>query len=266
MPSPDTPQPSSPITSPRTGNWALTPDENFHSYTSKAVTTLELREEAGMVRDSFAVTLDFTMRIHRNTESSRVTGTLDRLQREAGNRASQAEPPVAMPFSFTGRVTSGGLFLDSAGGHAVATVADCESAGLNQMGVVQRNLSVVPLMLQTGTSWIDSSTVTICSGSIPVEFTSVRTYTVAGEIRESGDGAIVVERSERTRATGEGTQGQHRVGLQATGSGSARLFLEPATGLLRLAEGESRTAITIRSSGRQQQFVQTVKERTTRVR
>lgn len=264
--SPDILQPSSPVTSPVSRSWTLVPDESLHSYASRVLTTVELQEEAGVVRDSFSVTVEFSMRLQRNGELPRVTGTLDRLQRSPENRDPQTEPPAVLPLAFAGHITSGGLTLDSVAGRAIATVTDCENPGLNQMGVIQRNISIAPLTLRPGTAWTDSSTVKACSGTIPVELTSVRVYTVAGDAQGAPGGAIVVERSERIRATGEGTQGQHRIGLQATGSGSARLLLEPASGLLRLAEGESRTAIVIRSSGRQQQFVQTVRERTTRVR
>lgn len=241
------------------------PDESLHSYTSRALTTVEL-QEAAVVRDSFVVTLDFSIRVQRNGEFPRVTGTLDRLQREPGGRTSQAGPAVALPLAFTGRVASGGLTLDSVAGRVITTVTDCENPGLNQMSVVQRSVSIAPLLLRPGTSWTDSSTVKACSGTIPVELTAIRTYTVAGEAQEAAGAAIVIERSERIKAEGEGSQGQHRIGLQATGSGSARLLLEPGSGLLRQAEGESKTVIVIRSSGRQQQFVQTVRERTVRVR
>ena len=264
-PSSDLPQSSSPVVSPASGSWSLIPDEGLHSYASKIITTLELQNTTGIVRDSFVVTLDFSMRI-QDVASPRITGTVDRLHREPESRPSETEPAVALPLSFSGRITSGGLILDSAGGRPVALVAACESAGLNQMSVIQRNISSAPLELRTGTNWTDSSTVSTCSGTVPVELTTIRTYTVIGGAPAPEGATIIVERSERTRARGEGTQGQHRIGLQATGTGSARLYLEAASGLLRLAEGKSRTAITIRSSGRLQQFVQIVEERTTRVR
>jgi hypothetical protein len=260
------PQSSSPAVSPASGSWSLIPDEGFHSYASRTVTTLELQGATSAIRDSFAVALDYSLRIQQDTGLPRVTGTIDRLQREPRSRLSETEPAAVLPLSFSGRISSGGLMLDSAGGRAVAIIADCENAGLNQMSVIQRNISSAPLTLRPGTSWTDSSTVSTCSGTVPVELTTVRTYTVIGGAQAPEGAAIVVERSERTRAKGEGTQGQHRIGLQATGTGSARLYLEPASGLLRLAEGKSRTAITIRSSGRLQEFAQTVEERTTRVR
>ena len=264
VPSPDISQPLPAATFPTTRSWTLTPNEEFNSYSSRAVTTLELQETGNTVQDSFVVTLDFTVRIQRDEDLSRVTGTLDRLHREPEVLPSPTELPVVMPFSFVGRVSSGGFTLDSAGGRATATVPDCENAGLNQMSIIQRNLALAPLTLATGTTWTDSSTVATCSGTIPVELTSIRTYTIAGEARGPGDISIAVDRSERIRAAGEGAQGQHRIGLQATGLGSARLFLDPASGLLKLAEGETRTTITVHSSGRHQRFLQTVRERTTR--
>lgn len=266
VPSPDIPRSSSPVVSPPSGSWNLLPDTTLHSYASRVFTTLELQGPAGVVRDSYAVALDFSLQIEQGTGVPRVTGRIDRLQREPGIRPVETEPVTALPFPFSGHIASGGLILDSAGNRAVAVIADCENAAFNQMNVIQRNISNPPLTLRPGTSWTDSSTVSTCSGTIPVELTTIRIYTVIGGAQAPEGATIVVERSERTRAKGEGTQGQHRIGIDAAGTGSTRLYLEPASGLLRLAEGKSKTVITVRSSGRLQQFVQTVEERTARVR
>ena len=265
-PSPDASLPSLPVVSPSVRSWTIMPDGESHAYTSRAVTTLELRTDSGAVRDSFTIVLDFSARVEQSEAVSRIGGTIDRLERQSHAQASEAEAATGLPLPFSGRILSGGLVLDSLAGRVVGTVADCENAGLNQMAVVQRNLPVVPFVLRTGMSWTDSSTVAACTGTVPVQLTTVRNYRVLGEARNSGSPAIVLDRTDRITATGEGTQGQHRIGVQAAGTGSARIFLEPGTGLLKLNEGEYRTEVVVRSSGRLQRFVQVAKERTTRTR
>ena len=265
-PSPDVSLPSSPAISPSARAWTVVPDGEPHTYTSRATTTLELRTDTGAVRDSFTVITEFGARVEQSEAASRIAGSINRLDRQSHIRALDAEAVAGLPLQFTGRILSGGLVLDSVAGRAIGIVADCENPGLNQMAVVQRNLPVVPLVLRTGMSWTDSSTVATCTGSVPVRLTTVRSYTVLGEGRNSGTPVIALDRTEKITAIGEGAQGQHRIGVQAAGTGSARIFIQPGTGLLELNEGEYRTEVLVRSSGRLQRFVQAVRERTTRTR
>jgi hypothetical protein len=171
------------------------------------------------------------------------------------------QPPF-LPLDFTGYLEHGGFHLDSLAGSPLSTVLDCQAAGLNGIAGIQRNFVVPPLLLSTGTTWTDSSTVPVCSGSVQLVLTAVRTYTVTGQTTRGRQPVIVVARKDRVRTAGQGTQGQHRISILSEGSGSARIYLDRATGLLRESEGVQTVDLVIGSSGRNQRFSQVAEERT----
>ena len=135
---------------------------------------------------------------------------------------------------------------------------NCERPLLNRLAVIRRGILAIPAILSRNQAWTDSSTTSACSGNIPVQLTVVRTCRAAGE---SG-GVVLVDCEERTASSGEGSQGQHRINLQARGTGDLRFSLDRTTGEVVSVTGSSRTEIDVGSSGRVQRFVQTVQGRT----
>jgi hypothetical protein len=176
--------------------------------------------------------------------------------------ASVAGQPPHLPLAFTGHIGGGVFSLDSIAGSPIGAVIDCQAGGLNGMTGVQRSVIAPPLLVSTGTTWTDSSTVPACSGSVQITLTAIRTYTVAGQALRGAQPVIVVDRQDRIRARGEGAQGQHRVSILSQGSGLARIYLDRTTGLLQESETRQTVDLVISSSGRNQRFKQTVEERT----
>ena len=239
------------------GPWTFSPTSIPLSYRSVEIALLELRSPTPR-RDSLTTTTDFTVRISRSPAATRVMGTIESLTRTAST-SFEPDSSYKLPLSFTGSLRDGGLVLDSVAGQASGSFTSCESAGLNRITAVQRNIILPPAMLTKGQTWTDSSTVPACTGTIPVQLTTVRQYHVLGE---GSDGSVTLDRSDRVLAAGEGAQGQHRITLRAQGSGSSRMSLDRITGSLTHAESEYRIAVTIGSSGRVQEFAQVVRETT----
>lgn len=214
---------------------------------------LELRAFAPeAVRDPITVITAFSIRQYPNQD--RISGAVTRV--EIGG--TDADSTGTLPFAFAGAFRNGGVVLDSINGQPVGSFIDCQNLALNRMSAVQRNLVRPPATISQGQTWTDSATVTSCSGSMPVEITTIRAYRVLGET----GGVVTIERSDRMVAAGQGAQGQHRITLQAQGTGLARLDLDRLTGELSEASGEFRSEVTVGSSGRLQHFRQTVRERT----
>jgi hypothetical protein len=104
-----------------------------------------------------------------------------------------------------------------------------------------------------------------CSGALQIVLTTIRTYVVAGQALRGALPVIVIDRQDRVRAKGEGTLGQHRISILSQGSGSARIYLDHATGLLQESETRQAVDLVIGSSGRSQRFRQVVEEQTRRL-
>ncbi len=222
---------------------------------------LELQSDTAAMRATVTTSAGFTLSASRETGLTRIRGTLDSFSTQTNGRIVAADPPLAVPLAFTGRLVAGGFHLDSLNGQAPGT-GDCRNPGLNNLSPLRQSLVAVPLTLAPGTAWVDSSTVTVCSGSVPLQLSAVKSYRVSGEGNRNGAPVIIIDRTDRFTASGEGTQGQHRVTVTTRGSGSAKVYVDRTTGFLNSSEGEQQAQVTITASGRTQAFIQTVKEQT----
>jgi hypothetical protein len=263
------PEPAvAPSTTPRVisqeqRSWSFSsPELTSRRYVSDEKTTIELQSDPSLKRDSFTVSTSFTVQASPSAGRPRVTGTIESVSFQPDRPQEQSDSLTTFPLSFTGRLTSGGLVLDSVAGQPLTAFTGCAPGALNRISTVQRTLMTLPATLTVGQTWTDSSTVPACSGTLPVQLTAVRTYTVAGESRTGRGPVIVIERTDRIRASGEGAQGQHRITLRAEGSGTGRMYLDPATGALLETDGKQRTELAVGASGRIERFVQVVEERT----
>lgn len=241
----------------------LVPDSGLRHYSTTSTTALRMMPGTDSTQGIIKATLDFSVAYSRFLpQRTRVSGTLTRISLATEGLSQASDQESYFPLEFTGHVESGGLHLDSLAGSPISTVVDCQTAGLNLMTTVQRNMVVSPLVLSTGTTWTDSSTVPACSGSIQVALTAIRTYTVRGQVLGETQPVIVVDRQDRVRAAGNGAQGQHRITVSSHGSGSARLYLDRVTGSLRESRSTQTIDVVIGSSGRSQHFRQVVEEQT----
>jgi hypothetical protein len=227
-------------------SWTFTPDYSPHSYIFVESTTVVLDSR----RDSSVTQTAFTVTYRPSDTHTAVRGTIEQI-----SMASEA-PIEALPVSFSGTLRNGGFTIDSIRNEPLPTVLTCNSSALSRLSAVRRTLFVPPPGISRNQVWTDSSTVPACSGTIPVQVTSVRTYRVIGE----SDGKVVVDRQDRIVASGEGAQGQHRVTIQSRGSGSSRLLIDPMTGALTSATGISQLEVAVGASGRVQRFVQVVRD------
>lgn len=253
--------PSSVLTSPQT--WTLTADYQPRTYLSIATTIFELHSDTAFTRDTVTVSTDFTISVTPEGGLTRLTGTINRMSITAGNKIGQpAQLPLA-PFPFTARIENRILILDSAGGEPVMAPVSCNNVTLATLTLLQRNVIAVPATPTLGMTWRDSAVVSGCSGSIPVSLSVVRTYKIAREVSYQGQLVLLIERTDSTRATGEGSEEQHRIIITSQGSGSAQLYIDRTTGLLAGTEGEQKADVSVTASGRTQRFTQTVSEKTT---
>jgi hypothetical protein len=91
---------------------------------------------------------------------------------------------------------------------------------------------------------------------IPTIARITRSYVVSGEIIYQGLLVVVVQRRDSIHAHGEGAQQQHRVMLDASGTGSATYYLNPQNGFItRLNTGQD-LDLAITASGKIYHFRQ----------
>jgi hypothetical protein len=79
-------------------------------------------------------------------------------------------------------------------------------------------------------SWSDSIQTSGCQAGIPTILNIRRSFLVSGEMSNKTQPLLVVQRTDSISARGEGSQLQHRVALQAEGTGRATYQFDLATG------------------------------------
>lgn len=244
--------PLSPQFSPR-ASWILQPDERRHRYRSSTVSSVVMDQLSATLRDSTTLMTDFTVSISRDSQGTSYSITVEDLSLTS---ASKSSPVVvsefSSPISFTERLEKGQYSLDPP--------ADCSTQVSVALSTIQRSLILIPIQLQRGQSWMDSTSTATCSGSIPVTLTALRHYRVVGETTDGARRGLLLERVDKTSSVGEGTEGQHRIQLRTEGTGNMELLIDPQTGGLLKATGANTTLATVTTSGRSQRFTQTSRE------
>src|SRR5258706_3005134 len=89
---------------------------------------------------------------------------------------------------------------------------------------------------------------------IPTTAHVARSYVVSGGITYQGLPVVVVQRQDSIHAHGEGAQQQHRVTLDASGTGSATYYMDPQNGFILRLNTEQNLYLAITASGKINHF------------
>ncbi len=107
---------------------------------------------------------------------------------------------------------------------------------------------------------MDSLEVATCQGIIPMTARIARSYFVSGGITFEGNPVLLIQRTDTVQAHGEGAQQQHRLTVDATGTGNAIYYMSSKYGrVLRLTTGQD-LVLAITTSGTTHHFKQHLKQ------
>jgi hypothetical protein len=121
-------------------------------------------------------------------------------------------------------------------------------------------LIAFPEQLSTGVSWKDSADVRGCQAGVPTSAHISRSYVVSGAGSYEGRPVLVILRTDTTRAKGEGGLQQHRVSIEATGTGTGLYYLDTGTGRVVRLTLDQILDLGITASARRSQFRQNSKQ------
>ncbi len=178
-----------------------------------------------------------------DTSSTTTQGTIGPIQ------------SVPLPVQLSGSFIGDSLIISS---DSVAEKCNPISSALS---ADLHNLLVrFPIQLSQGSSWRDSVELTTCQGMIPTTAHIARSYIILGETAYQGERVILVQRTDSIRAQGEGAQQQHRVTLDASGTGNAIYYMSPKDGrVVRINAGQD-LDLAITTSARIHRFKQNSKQ------
>ena len=257
------PAPASP-TSPESGSarsWVLTSDARPHVYTAVTSIVFELGADPGLGRDSMTISSRFSLSFDRTNSSAQISGNVERYSIEAGSRVGPIAQP-STPIAFSGNIGNGQLSLNTAESTLETTAAPaCPNSASTAIAGIRRITFLLPAQISRDMTWMDNTSSTTCHGLTPVDVTLTSTYKVIGDTNHRGLAAILIERTGVISTEGQGSDGQHTVAITGNGSAAGKFYVDRVTGLLLGSEDRQRMKIIIASSGRRQEFSQTVLER-----
>lgn len=174
-----------------------------------------------------------------DTSSSTTQGTIGPVQ------------SVLLPVQLSGSAIGDSLTI-----LADSTTEKCNPVSSALSADLHNLLVGFPSQLSQTGSWRDSLELSTCQAMIPTTVRISRSYVVAGETTYQGLLVVVVQRRDSIHARGEGAQQQHRVTLDASGTGTATYYLNPQNGFVLRLNTEQNLDLAITTSGKIHRFRQ----------
>jgi hypothetical protein len=252
IPSPSPPNPA-PAPSPA-GPWTFNYAPGAIAYQISRTAGIESQSDSGSHREVFSNTTHELLTLELTGDTIHFTAIIDTsstLTQGAIGPVQSVPVPVQLSGSFIGDSL---IFSGDSIAEKCNPVSSTLSADLHNL------LVRFPIQLSQGSSWKDSVELTACQGMIPTTAHIARSYTVSGEAAYQGEPVLLVQRTDSIHAHGEGAQQQHRVTLDASGTGSATYYISPGSGrVVRISTGQD-LDLAITASGKIHHFKQSAKE------
>jgi hypothetical protein len=163
--------------------------------------------------------------------------------------------PVQLPIQLSGSLTDSSLIIKPR-----TTAGKCNAVGSMLATDLHNLLIAFPQQLSTGVSWKDSTDVQGCQAGVPTSVHTNRAYAVSGTASYEERPVLVILRSDTTRARGEGGLQQHRVSIDATGTGTALYYLDLETGRVVRLTVDQIVDLGVTASAKRSQFRQNSKQ------
>ena len=252
IPSPSLPNPA-PIPS-AAGPWTFNYAPGAIAYQVSRTAGIESQSDSGSHREISTNTTHELLTLELAGDTIHFTAVIDTSSTTTQGTIGPVQS-VPLPLQLSGSFIGDSLIIS---GDSVAEKCNPISSALS---ADLHNLLVrFPVQLSQGSSWRDSVELTTCQGMIPTTAHIARSYIVSGETAYQGEPVVLVQRTDSIHAQGEGAQQQHRVTLDASGTGNAIYYMSPKDGrVVRINTGQD-LDLAITTSGRIHRFKQTSKQ------
>jgi len=159
---------------------------------------------------------------------------------------------VQLPVQVEGVFAAGKLTIKSD-----SSTGKCNPISSVLVSDLHNLLTQFPTPLSQGQIWQDSVSTTGCQAAIPTTSQLVRSFVVSGEAIYEGQPVLLVQRSDSIRGRGEGAQQQHRLTLEASGTGRAVYYLNTKDGRVVRLTTQQELSLAITTSAKAYEFKQT---------
>jgi len=252
---PSVPAPSMPNPSMVPTNvWTFSYAPGTLTYQVKRSAAIESQSDSGSRREVSTNTTHEVVLLEAVMDTVYFTAVVDTFSTATQGVIGPVQP-VQLPIRVSGSLISDSLvFASDTLSNSCIPVRSALVADLHNL------LPNLPKTLSTGLSWRDSTELKGCQGMIPTTAQIIRSYVVSGAVEYPGFSALLVQRVDTIRARGDGAQQQHRISLEATGTGNATYYLDAVHGRVVHLVANADLNFSITASGHTSHFRQNLKQ------
>jgi hypothetical protein len=252
IPSPSLPNPA-PIPS-AAGPWTFNYAPGAIAYQISRTAGIESQSDSGSHREISTNTTHELLTLELAGDTIHFTAIIDTSSTTTEGAIGPVQL-VPLPVQLSGLLTGDSLIISA---DSIAEKCNPVSSALS---ADLHNLLVrFPVQLSQRSGWRDSVELTACQGMIPTTAHIVRSYIISGETAYQGEPVLLVQRTDSIHAHGEGAQQQHRVTLDASGTGNAIYYVSTKDGrVVHINTGQD-LDLAITTSGKIHRFKQSSKQ------
>jgi hypothetical protein len=249
-PSPTVPAPSTPSSS----TWSFTYAAGVLSYQVSRTATIESQSDSSSHTELSNNLTHELLSLEVAGDTVRFTAAIDTFTTATQGSIGPVQA-VKLPIQLAGSLLHDSLAISN------DSISESCNPAQSILATDLRNLLIsFPVKLDQGATWRDSTAVKGCLGMISTMVTASRSFVVAGETTYEGRLVIAVQRADTIHAHGEGSQQQHQLILDATGSGTAVYYLSPGDGQVVRIGTEQNLDLAITASRQVHRFKQSSKQ------
>jgi len=255
-----TPSPQPAIEPTDTGSWTFAYRSDTLRYQIARSAAIESQSDSGTHREITTNNTDEILSLSVVSDTVRYAATIDTFSTTTQGligTVQQAVVPVQ---------TSGVLNPTNSQPDSSDVGQSCDPVQSSLQSDIRNLLISLPAQLATGSTWQDSTTRRACYGTVPVSAVVVRRFSVVGRVSYSGLSTVAIQRIDSISAHGEGRQLQHRVVVDATGTGSATYYLIPEQSAVFHLTTSQDLDFVVQASGRSNLFRESAKQEYSLVR
>lgn len=241
--------------------WQILPTDALQHYTVSINTHIQELGSPEIRTDSTTSKAQYTLGLTRTSDSTFIKGSIEQFSTQAGTIIGYDSSSSVYPILFDGYSKNHEISFDVPSN----TSSPCSSTSQAALSIIPRSIFLLPLQIRIGTTWRDSTSFMTCNGLLMIKIVDIKSYTVIGETEFSGNPALTIEQTERALSSGEGSQDQHLISIRGDTRGTGQLTIDTVTGLLLKLVANRRGTVSIQTSGRNHQFLQTSVETITRI-
>jgi hypothetical protein len=255
LPTPTSPAEIPAPTVPTAGSWSFKHSPGAVTYQISRSAAIETRDlDLPVHREISTNTTHELLTFEPADQAVNFTAVVDTFTTTTQGLIGPVQP-VQLPIQLSGSFLDNTLTIrpDSTNG----TCSPITSALVTDL----HNLLVTfPAQLSSGVAWKDSTDVKGCQAGVPTSTHTVRSYTVSGEGSYEGRPVLLIQRVDTTHAQGEGGLQQHRISIDASGTGNAVYYLDTVAGRILRLTVDQILNLKVTASGRDQHFRQDSKQ------